>query len=150
MTEYYKVPKLGQHYTQRWAKEDLENERLRGAGEANAGDGKSADEAAQILKKAEAANEETPFGELTQRLVAGLMEENQINPQDVEESTKKGSGGESSDTENAASKGQLIKSLNITNAENLEARVRKELEEQGIIGKVHLTIFKNHSLGGAP
>ena len=133
MTEYYKVPKLGQHYTQRWAKEDLENERLRGAGEANAGDGKSAEEAAQILKKAEAANEETPFGELTQRLVAGLMEENQINPADVEESTKKGSGGESSDTENAASKGQLIKSLNITNAENLEARVRKELEEQGII-----------------
>ena len=134
MSEYYKVPKLGQHYTQRWAKEDLENERLRGAGDANvSGDSKGADEAAQLLKKAEAANEETPFGELTQRLVAGLMEENQINPADVEESTKKGSGGESSDTENAASKGQLIKSLNITNAENLEARVRKELEEQGII-----------------
>ena len=32
-----------------------------------------------------------------------------------------------------AAKGQLIKSLNITNAENLEARVRKELEEQGIL-----------------
>ena len=42
-----------------------------------------------------------------------------------------GSGGESSDTENAAAKCGLIKSLNITNAENLEARVRKELEEQG-------------------
>ena len=41
--------------------------------------------------------------------------------------------GESSDTENATAKGQLIKSLNITNAENLEARVRKELEEQGIL-----------------
>jgi hypothetical protein len=27
---------LGQHYTQRWAKEDLENERLRGAADANA------------------------------------------------------------------------------------------------------------------
>jgi len=134
MSEYYKVPKLGQHYTQRWAKEDLENERLRGAADANAsGDSKGADEAAQLLKKAETANEETPFGELTQRLVAGLMEENQINPADVEESTKKGSGGDSSDTENAASKGQLIKSLNITNAENLEARVLKELEEQGII-----------------
>lgn len=134
MTEYYKVPKLGQHYTQRWAKEDLENERLRGAGDANAGmDGKGGDEAANMLKKAETNNEESPFGELTQRLVAGLMEENAINPADVEESTKKGSGGESSDTENVAAKGQLIKSLNITNAENLEARVRKELEEQGIL-----------------
>ena len=46
-----------------------------------------------------------------------------------------GSGGESSDTENAAAKCGLIKSLNITNAENLEARVRKELEEQGQLNK---------------
>ena len=30
-------------------------------------------------------------------------------------------------------KGELIKSLNIRNAEALEARVRKELEEQGIL-----------------
>lgn len=134
MTEYYKVPKLGQHYTQRWAKEDLENERLRGAADANASiDGKGSEEAIQMLKKAEAANEESPFGELTQRLVAGLLEENAINQNDLEESTKKGSGGESSDTENAAAKCGLIKSLNITNAENLEARVRKELEEQGIL-----------------
>ena len=43
-----------------------------------------------MLKKAEAANEESPFGELTQRLVAGLLEENTINQADVEESTKKG------------------------------------------------------------
>ena len=43
-----------------------------------------------MLKKAETNNEESPFGELTQRLVAGLMEENAINPADVEESTKKG------------------------------------------------------------
>ena len=43
-----------------------------------------------MLKKAEAANEESPFGELTQRLVAGLLEENAINQADVEESTKKG------------------------------------------------------------
>ena len=43
-----------------------------------------------MLKKAEANNEESPFGELTQRLVAGLMEENAINPADVEENNKKG------------------------------------------------------------
>ena len=61
------------------------------------------------------------------------MEENAINTGDVDDATKKGSGGDSSDTENVTAKGQLIKSLNITNAENLEARVRKELEEQGIL-----------------
>ena len=52
--------------------------------------GKGSEEAIQMLKKAEAANEESPFGELTQRLVAGLLEENTINQADVEESTKKG------------------------------------------------------------
>ena len=134
LSEYYKVPKLGQHYTHRWAKEDLENERLRSANDANAGsDSKGSEEVSQVLKRAENGSEESPFGELTQRLVAGLMEENAITPADVEENSKKGSGGESSDTENVAAKGQLIKSLNITNAENLEARVRKELEEQGIL-----------------
>merc|ERR1711976_1092265 len=111
----------------------MESERLKGANDPNSANENKNDEAGQLLKKAESANEDSPFGELTQRLVAGLMEENAINPADVEESTKKGSGGESSDTENVAAKGQLIKSLNITNAENLEARVRKELEEQGII-----------------
>jgi transcriptional adapter 3 len=138
MAEYHRVPKLGQHYTQRWAKEDLENERMKSAGDPNVAiDGKGSEEAAQLLKKAEVggpSNDDSPFGELTQRLVAGLMEENVLNP--VDESTdnaKKGSGGDSSDTENVAAKGQLIKSLNITNAENLEARVQKELEEQGIL-----------------
>ena len=29
---YYRIPPLGQHYTQRWAKEDIENERQKGAG----------------------------------------------------------------------------------------------------------------------
>ena len=32
MNEYYRIPPLGQHYTQRWAKEDIENERQKGAG----------------------------------------------------------------------------------------------------------------------
>ena len=76
---------------------------------------------------------QTPCTYFISNLVAGLLEENAINPGDVDDATKKGSGGDSSDTENVTAKGQLIKSLNITNAENLEARVRKELEEQGIL-----------------
>ena len=119
---------MGQHYTQRWAKEDLENERLRGAADANASIdgnfcfffdfskiilkiyiivsyilyfvGKGSEEAIQMLKKAEAANEESPFGELTQRLVAGLLEENAINQADVEESTKKGKNKQTKNNKN--------------------------------------------------
>ena len=36
MNEYYRIPPLGQHYTQRWAKEDIENERQKGAGAGGA------------------------------------------------------------------------------------------------------------------
>merc|ERR1739844_786572 len=133
LSEYQRVPKLGQHYTQRWAKEDLESERLKSSSDPNASNDGKNDEAGQLLKKVEPNNEDSPFGEMTQRLVAGLLEENAISANNVDDATKKGSGGDSSDTENVTAKGQLIKSLNITNAENLEARVRKELEEQGIL-----------------
>merc|ERR1712141_660286 len=133
LSEYYRIPKLGQHYTQRWAKEDMESERLKGSSDPNASNDSKTDEAGQLLKKVEPNNQDSPFGEMTQRLVAGLLEENAISANDVDDATKKGSGGDSSDTENVTAKGQLIKSLNITNAENLEARVRKELEEQGIL-----------------
>ena len=39
MGEYFRVPKLGQHYAQRWAKEDLENERVKGASNPDGGEG---------------------------------------------------------------------------------------------------------------
>ena len=43
MNEYYRIPPLGQHYTQRWAKEDIENERQKGAsaGATSEGNGDS-------------------------------------------------------------------------------------------------------------
>ena len=44
-----------------------------------------------------------------------------------------GSAGGDDDSTASPSKSNLIRSLNITNAEALEARVRKELEEQGIL-----------------
>merc|ERR1719384_910852 len=74
MNEYYRIPPLGQHYTQRWAKEDIENERQKGTGAGGAaseGNGES-----KVDVKKEASEEQTPHGELTQRLVAGLIEEN--------------------------------------------------------------------------
>jgi transcriptional adapter 3 len=55
MSEYHRIPPLGQHYTQRWAKEDIENERQKGAASAAAGgSAASGDEAkAGILEDAQ-------------------------------------------------------------------------------------------------
>ena len=46
---------------------------LGGEGSENIGEGGASD---KMLKKGEAVVEKTPFGELTQRLVAGLIEDN--------------------------------------------------------------------------
>ena len=81
MSEYFRIPSLGQHYTQRWAKEELENERQKsaagpgnnvggGTGEGGAGpETEVKQEAGKLLAKAESstATEAAPFGELTQR-----------------------------------------------------------------------------------
>ena len=80
LSEYHRIPPLGQHYTQRWAKEDLENERVKGSAQASGADGadKQLDElsgSTKLLRKVAesvANNEESaPYGELTQRLVGG-------------------------------------------------------------------------------
>lgn len=145
MSEYFRVPKLGQHYTIKWANEDLEYERSKSAAanDANSEDAKNgggaSSAAADMLKKGEGATEKTPYGELTQRLVAGLIEDNLMTS--VEDSNldvkKQEPQGESSSSAAAAAensaKAQLIKSLNVTNAEALEARVKRELQDQGIL-----------------
>ena len=92
MGEYFRLPKLGQHYTQRWAKEDLENERVKGNSNPEGVDGSvAADNGSEkiLLKAGETVgSEDSPFGELTQRLVAGLMEENIMTP--IEETLELG------------------------------------------------------------
>ncbi len=141
MTEYYRIPPLGQHYTQRWAKEDLENERLKSAANATGAVGvggeesnDSSGESGKILRKGEAAaaasvgsGEESPFGDLTKRLVGGLLEENIMTSVEeaIDANKIKTEPGDKDDKSN------LIKSLNVTNSDSLEARVKKELEEQG-------------------
>ena len=81
----------------------------------------------RILKRAENTNEKTPYGELTQRLVAGLIEDNLMTAVEDSMDTNKKQEAES------VEKSQLIKSLNISNNEALEARVKKELQDQGIL-----------------
>lgn len=88
-SEYFKSPKLGQHYAQRWAKEDLENERVKGSGNPDANDRQDSGTSKLLRKAGESVNsDDSPFGELTQRLVAGLLEENIMTP--IEETLELG------------------------------------------------------------
>ena len=80
-----------------------------------------------MIKNGDSANEKTPYGELTQRLVAGLIEDNLMTAVEDSMDTNKKPEAES------AEKSKLIKSLNISNNEALEARVKKELQDQGIL-----------------
>ena len=75
----------------------------------------------------ESVSEKTPYGELTQRLVAGLIEDNLMTAVEDSMDTNKKQEAESNE------KTKLIKSLNISNNEALEARVKKELQDQGIL-----------------
>lgn len=164
-SDFYRVPKLGQHYSVRWAAEDMEYERSKGGQQATPGGGlipgggmlsatsnndpgdnvAEAAAADKVLQGKRASNqrvtageftEKTPFGELTQRLVAGLIEDNLMTS--VEDSADSGGvkrqgSGEDASCDGVNGKDQLIKSLNIANPEALEARVKKELLEQGIL-----------------
>jgi transcriptional adapter 3 len=92
MSEYFRLPKLGQHYTHRWAKEDQDSERVKGNSDPEGVDGTGApdNESEKMLRKPGEAvgSQDSPFGELTQRLVAGLMEENIMTP--IEETLELG------------------------------------------------------------
>jgi transcriptional adapter 3 len=91
MSDYFRIPKLGQHYAKRWANEDIEAERAKGSGNTDGNDGSGQDSGSSKLlrKAADSVNsEDSPFGELTQRLVAGLMEENIMTP--IEETLELG------------------------------------------------------------
>jgi len=132
MSEYFRIPKLGQHYTLRWAAEDMEYERAKSNGNndtenTDRNNTSAANEVDRMLKNGESANDKTPYGELTQRLVAGLIEDNLMTA--VEDSMDTGKKQDVDSSE----KSKLIKSLNISNNEALEARVKKELQDQGIL-----------------
>jgi len=123
MAEYYRVPPLGQHFAIRWAKEDLEAEKAKGSDENK--DVK--EDVSKLLKKEKTEkNDSSPFGELTQRLVQGLMEENLMTQVD----DMMVAGGKEED---CGTKNSFIQSLKVANGESLEKRLKKELEEQGIL-----------------
>ena len=78
------------------------------------------------------SDDKTSFGALTQRLVSCLIEENLLNGGSFD---SKNSSNETFDlkTINGSPNHKVFKSLNLGNTAQLERRIRKELEEHGII-----------------
>ncbi|XP_067005455.2 transcriptional adapter 3-B isoform X2 [Anabrus simplex] len=105
-SEYQKIPPLGRHYSLRWAEEDNIDEK------SNKSD---------LSKKSDKSNEGVTTGPLSQRLISALMEEN-IVPADMV------CRGEENRTPL-----ELFKNFSVSNSASFERRVRKELEEQGIL-----------------
>lgn len=123
MSEYYRVPPLGQHYQIRWTKEDIEAEKAKGGADENKD---SKDDVVKSSKKEKSEKaDSSPFGELTQRLVQGLLEENSVQ---VDDSMMVGGKEEDNGSRNS-----FIQSLKVANGDSLEKRLKKELEEQGIL-----------------
>ncbi|KAA8593448.1 hypothetical protein FQN60_009564 [Etheostoma spectabile] len=111
--EYFKIPALGKHYSQRWAQEDLLEEQREGArandkkkslmgGPLSELDAKDVD---SLLKKSESQHESPedgcPFGPLTQRLLQALVEariKEELVAQGLLDSEERpGPGGDSED-----------------------------------------------------
>ncbi|ESP04697.1 hypothetical protein LOTGIDRAFT_207498 [Lottia gigantea] len=144
--DYFKVTPLGKHYTEKWAEEDLLEEQ----NDAGLTGIMSEDDIFKVITLVHTAEfrthnhhlfdltigfsnmEESPFGQLTQRLVSALIEENIMTP--IDDSMNEITGGkESADEAPAISPRTLAKQLNIGNPTHLERRIKRELEEQGIL-----------------
>ncbi|XP_036839325.1 transcriptional adapter 3 isoform X2 [Oncorhynchus mykiss] len=141
--EYYKIPALGKHYSQRWAQEDLLEEQREGArandkkkslmGPLSELDAKDVD---ALLKKSESQHDPPddgcPFGPLTQRLLQALVEENIISPMEdspIPDISGKDGGNEGAGT-SPRSQG---KAFSVPHTRSLEARIKEELMSQGLL-----------------
>ncbi|XP_071440107.1 transcriptional adapter 3-B isoform X2 [Hetaerina americana] len=124
------IPRIGEHFANRWAKEDLKSEQ-----EASSSNDKklttpstSALMGKRVMPKGSDAN-----GPFTQRLVSALIEENILSPKEMKTDSL------SKDGENITpvKPNKIVNNgnTNIANSVSLEKIVIKELEEQGLIEK---------------
>ncbi|XP_017280641.1 transcriptional adapter 3 isoform X2 [Kryptolebias marmoratus] len=141
--EYFKIPALGKHYSQRWAQEDLLEEQREGVrasdkkkslmgGPLSELDAKDVD---SLLKKSESQHESPedgcPFGPLTQRLLQALVEENIISP--MEDSPIPDIPGKDANDGAGTSPRSQGKAFSVPHTRSLEARIKEELIAQGLL-----------------
>ncbi|XP_067942135.1 transcriptional adapter 3-B-like isoform X2 [Watersipora subatra] len=153
----YKIPSLGKHFSLKWQTEDSEQERKDGAkfnekrkmlvaGQKRRLDSTgetSCSSVEEMSSKASTAGnasptdgddlEESPFGPLTQRLVAALLEENIMGSVDDAEPTDTDGMKTMDESISQVTPSMLAKQLNISNAMQLDRRIRAELEQLGIL-----------------
>lgn len=147
--EYFKIPLLGKHYSEKWAQEDLieeqnEGARLpekgkRGTLSSNTGDNTSKkDKTSLTIKKANTAGLQTEdegcaFGSLTQRLVSALIEENMIAPMNDQIPNSDNKCSETASTRSGHVSRAPVKTPHVPHTRTLEARIREELVFQGLL-----------------
>ncbi|XP_076801430.1 transcriptional adapter 3-A-like isoform X2 [Clavelina lepadiformis] len=139
--ENMKIPDLGVHFSERWALEDMREEQSEG-NRANVKNFEKSDGSVHsLMKKASSAITEQehacPLGFLTQRLISAFVEENIMVPPDQATSMlDSGKYGDNLSSALGEADGVILKPSKSTSAphvQKLEARIRMELIEQGIL-----------------
>lgn len=116
--DYLTVPPLGKHYTLRWAEEDGGED---GESEEDDTDNQtSADSNGKVKSEDESAG----LGTLTQRLVSGLVEQT---------STGDTADADDKESEPVVTRPGLSASVQLGSAGQLERRLRRELQSQGLV-----------------
>lgn len=125
-SEFLKIPNLGKHYTAKWSiKTDTVAECIaataRGDDEVSpAKKGNAVKGKKKGVKKDD--DEKASYGTLTQRLLQSLLEEPQGTPDSPED-----------DEGPCLANGSVLKALSLGNTSLLEKRIKKELEENGLL-----------------
>lgn len=131
-SDLYKIPPLGKHYSVRWATEDLLEEQKEGSKIEKKKNSNSPNnkEVKGLLKKVDSSGDDDicPFGQLTQRLISALVEENIMTP--IEDIIME-SGTKEENNDSSGTNGD--KSFYVGRTKILEARIREELIQQGLL-----------------